>query len=50
MNHKGKNYEEMTVEELRREFRAAFLETDIQCLGNGDYALTPIVAETGEKA
>ena len=27
-----------------------FLETDIQCLGNGDYALTPIVAETGEKA
>lgn len=29
MNHSGKNYEEMTVEELRREFRAAFLETDI---------------------
>ncbi len=29
MSHKGKNYEEMTAEELRKEFRAAFLETDI---------------------
>jgi len=29
MNRNGKNYDEMTLEELQREFREAFFETDI---------------------